>query len=100
MFDHFQHEVTLTQAAAIASMNPPAFCYYFKKRTQRSFSEFVNEVRLGHACKLLMGTDKTVSEICYESGFNTLAYFNRRFQRSHQISPTAYRMQVGSANLR
>lgn len=96
VFDHFQGDVNLAQASAIANMNPPAFCYYFKKRTRRSFSEFVNEIRIGHACKLLMETDKTVSEICYESGFNNLAYFNRRFLKSQQVPPTTYRMQVGN----
>ncbi len=94
VFDHFQQNVSLSEAAAIANMNPPAFCYYFKKRTRRSFSEFVNEIRIGHACKLLMNSDKTVAEICYESGFNNIAYFNRRFQQSQQVSPTAYRKRL------
>ena len=100
IFDNFQGDVNLTRAAAIASMNPPAFCYYFKKRTRRSFSEFVNEIRIGHACKLLMDTDKTVSEICYESGFKNLAYFNRRFHRSQRAAPTTYRMQVRNTALK
>lgn len=99
VFDHFQDDLSLTEAAAIAAMNPPAFCYYFKKRTRRSFSEFVNDIRIGHACKLLMSTDRTISEICYESGFNNLAYFNRRFQQSQQISPTAYRKQVNNTKI-
>lgn len=94
VFENFTAEVNLNKAASIIHMNPPAFCFYFKKRTCKNFSQFVNEIRIGHACKLLMETEKTVLEICFASGFNNLSNFNRRFKELHQVSPSVYRKRV------
>ncbi|QMU27681.1 AraC family transcriptional regulator [Adhaeribacter radiodurans] len=93
VFNSFTEEVTITHAASLAHLSVPAFCYYFKKRTRRSFSQFVNEIRIGNACKLLMETDRTISEICYASGFRNLSNFNRRFKELQHISPLEYRRQ-------
>ncbi|MDQ3291149.1 MAG: AraC family transcriptional regulator [Bacteroidota bacterium] len=93
VFNTFTDEVSIAHAASLAHLSVPAFCYYFKKRTRRSFSQFVNEIRIGHACKLLIETNRTVSEICYASGFRNLSNFNRRFKEIRHISPQEYRKQ-------
>ncbi len=74
-------------------MTKSAFCHYFKKRTRKNFSRFVNEMRVGHASKLLVETDNSISEICFQSGFRNLSNFNRRFKEINSLSPQEYRQQ-------
>ena len=93
VFNFFTEEVTIAHAASLAHLSVPAFCYYFKKRTRRNFSQFVNETRIGHACKLLIETNRTIAEICYASGFRNLSNFNRRFKEIQHQSPQEYRRQ-------
>ncbi|MXN89726.1 helix-turn-helix domain-containing protein [Flavobacterium sp. Sd200] len=88
---NFQNPITLNEIASIANMTVTAFCFYFKKSTKKSYIEFLNEIRIGHACKLLQNTSKTVTEICYESGFNTAANFNKQFIKYKKSSPSHFR---------
>jgi AraC-like DNA-binding protein len=89
--ENFQESITLSDVAATAGMSVPAFCSYFKKCTKKTYVDFLNEIRIGHACKLLIDTQKTVLEISYESGFNTLANFNKQFLKMKQITPSGFR---------
>jgi AraC-like DNA-binding protein len=89
--DNFQEPIALNDVAATAGMSIPAFCSYFKKCTKKTYVDFLNEVRIGHACKLLIDTQKTVLEISYESGFNTLANFNKQFLKLKQLTPSGFR---------
>ncbi|QEC65814.1 helix-turn-helix domain-containing protein [Panacibacter ginsenosidivorans] len=89
--DYFQDAVTLDNVAAHAGMSVPAFCNYFKKSTKKTYIDFLNEVRIGYACKQLIDTQKTIEAICYESGFNTLANFNKQFLKVKQVTPSRYR---------
>lgn len=89
--DNFQEPVTLADVAGTAGMSIPAFCSYFKKSTKKTYIDFLNEIRIGHACKLLIDTQKNILDICYESGFNTLANFNKQFLKMKQTTPSAYR---------
>lgn len=89
--ENFQESIALSDVAASAGMSVPAFCSYFKKCTKKTYVDFLNEVRIGHACKLLIDTQKSVLEISYESGFNTLANFNKQFLKLKQITPSALR---------
>jgi AraC-like DNA-binding protein len=89
--DNFQEPVTLAAVAGTAGMSIPAFCSYFKKSTKKTYIDFLNEIRIGHACKLLIDTQKNILDICYESGFNTLANFNKQFLKMKQSTPSAYR---------
>ena len=93
VFNSFTEEVAIDHAASLTHLSVPAFCYYFKKRTRRSFSQFVNEIRIGHACKLLIETNRTVSDICFASGYRNLSNFNRRFKEIKHASPLEYRRQ-------
>lgn len=96
VFANFTEEINLSQAAGLLHMSKPAFCGYFLRRTRRTFSDFVNEIRIGHACKLLMETDRSVADIAFASGYKNLSNFNRRFRELRQVSPLTYRQRVNT----
>lgn len=90
--ENFNREITLNDVADIANMTPNAFCRYFKQRTTKTFVNFLIDIRIGHACKLLSKkTDLSITEISYKSGFNNLANFNRKFKAIKGITPSEYR---------
>ncbi len=91
---HFSSNIRLDEIAEIAHMSPNAFCRYFKSQTQKNFSQFVNEVRVGHARKLLYNKDITVAQVCYESGFQSVTNFNKFFKRFTQQTPIEYRKEL------
>lgn len=99
ILDHFLDEIVLDEVAELAGMTKTAFCHYFKKRTRKNFSKFVNEMRIGHASRLLIETDMNVSEICYASGYKNLSNFNRRFKELNGNSPLEYRKQFQSQRI-
>lgn len=89
--EHFKEEMTLEQLAAIAGMTPTAFSRYFKLHTSKILSEYIVDIRLGHAARRLVDTTDAVSEICWTTGFNTLSNFNRLFRKRKGCSPTEFR---------
>ncbi|UEG49383.1 AraC family transcriptional regulator [Ferruginibacter lapsinanis] len=89
--ENFQEPITLSSIAAYANMSTPAFCNYFKKCAKKPYISFLNEVRIGYACTQLIDTQKSVESICYESGYATLANFNKQFQKVKRSTPSAYR---------
>lgn len=91
VMNNFQAEISLKDVAEEVCMNTTAFCRYFKKATNKNFSTYVNEVRIGYACKLLQNNEhKTILEICYGSGFSNLSNFNHKFKLLTGYTPTAY----------
>jgi AraC-like DNA-binding protein len=80
ILNHFSRPLALEEIARVAHLTPNGFCRYFKSRIKKTFSRFLLEVRIGHACKLLAETEKPVADICYESGFNNFSNFNRHFK--------------------
>ena len=91
VFQHIHEEIKLQEAAALLNMAPTSFCRFFKKKTHQTFMEYVKRVRVGIAAKLLAETDKQVTQICYESGYNSLANFNHYFKNIMGKTPSAYR---------
>ena len=87
---NFKEHISLNKIAGVANMSPTAFCRYFKNHTRKSFSVFLNEVRIGHACRLLGDTNYSISQICYESGFSNLSNFNRQFKKITGYTPSLY----------
>jgi YesN/AraC family two-component response regulator len=81
--DHFTDAITLTDIASITNMAPTAFCKYFKNKTQKTFSNFVNEVRIGYAYKSLFDGGLTIPQICYKYGFNNLTDLSNNFSLPH-----------------
>lgn len=97
--DSFRQPITLSEVAEIAGLSIPAFCSYFKKSTKKTYIDFLNEIRVGYACKLLIETDLNIINICYESGYNTLANFNKQFLKVKQETPSKYRKTFASSTL-
>ncbi len=90
IINNFKEDISLQDVASIAFMNPSAFSRFFKRINRKTFSEYLNEVRVGYACKLLIEDKYNVSEICFESGFNNISNFNRQFKKTTSYSPTEY----------
>ncbi len=88
---NFKNKISLEEVASVASMSKEGFCRYFRKSTGKTFLEFLNVIRIGYACRLLLQGDYNVIQICYESGFNNLSHFNRQFREITQESPQRYR---------
>ena len=89
---HFQGRIELESVAALLNMTPTSFSRYFRMKTSKSFSDFIAELRIRHACKLLSeDDDKTISQVSYECGFNTLSNFNRQFKWYMKMTPKTYR---------
>jgi AraC-like DNA-binding protein len=91
---HFSDKVPLEKIAAVADMAPNSFCRYFKSHTRKTFSRYLAEVRIAHACKLLAEKDLSITEICYRSGFKNLSNFNRFFRRLTQTNPFQYKKEI------
>lgn len=91
VMENFRNELDSKIAAKIIHLNHAAFCRFFKKRMDQTFSQFVNSVRITHATSLLLTEDWDVLRICYECGFKNLSYFNRQFREITMQSPKAYR---------
>lgn len=89
---NYNRNITLKDAAYHLGMNPSAFCVFLKNHTQKTFTAHLNEYRIHIACRLLTEKpDATIAEIAYQTGFNTICYFNRMFNRQTGMSPKAYR---------
>ncbi|WP_405382961.1 AraC family transcriptional regulator [Maribacter sp. LLG6340-A2] len=90
---NFKNEIKLNEIAEMVAMNKTAFCRYFKKNTHKTFVNFLNGVRINYACKLLKENNATnsVSMACFNSGFNSLSYFNRIFKKNIGCAPSEYR---------
>ncbi len=92
--ENFKEPITLDEIADVSHMTVPAFCRYFKKMTRKTFTQFVNEYRLVHASKLLAETSMSITEACYESGFNNFSHFNKKFKAYTGKSPSLYRKEI------
>ncbi|MBL7113425.1 MAG: helix-turn-helix domain-containing protein [Bacteroidales bacterium] len=87
----YQQQISLRDAASVAHMEPSAFCRFFKVRTQKTFTQFLNETRIDHACQLLLAGKLSISQIAFDSGFNNLANFYRQFGKIIGKTPNEYR---------
>ena len=89
--EFYNRDISLDKMAELASMTTQSFCRYFKKRTNKTFIQFLNEYRIGKACVLLMENELTITEIWCELGFNTSTNFNRIFKNMYRCTPMEYR---------
>jgi len=90
---NYKKNIMLEEVAGIASMSPTAFSRYFKARTNKSFSSFISELRIGYACKLLMEDKNNIAQIGLECGFNTISNFNKQFKDLMHKTPFEYRKE-------
>jgi AraC-like DNA-binding protein/quercetin dioxygenase-like cupin family protein len=95
VFDHvmknFRDDITLDGVAKLANMSTSGFCRYFKKRTKKNFTHFVNEIRIGYACRRLIESDLSAEAICYESGYNNKTHFMQQFKKIVMSTPHQFR---------
>jgi AraC-like DNA-binding protein len=83
--------LSLEKAARVACMTPPAFSRYFHRATRRKFIDYVNEIKIGKAARLLINGNQTAAAVCFDSGFNNLANFNRHFIKFKGMTPGEFR---------
>ena len=89
--NNYMQEIILEKVANRFHLSKSGFCSFFKKRTGKTFSRYLNDLRVGHACRLLIETEKPVIEIAYDSGYTNISYFNRCFFAQQNVSPRQYR---------
>jgi AraC-like DNA-binding protein len=88
---NFEKEIKLSEAAEIAGMNENAFSRYFSQRTRKTFSAFIQELRLQKAAKMLIENNMSITQVCYGCGYNNISNFNRQFLNHYQTNPMNYR---------
>jgi AraC-like DNA-binding protein len=91
---NFQKEISTNEMASLFNMEESSFCRYFKKRTKKTFIQFLNEVRLGYACKLLLENDHSINQVCIKCGFRNISNFNRQFRAFTGKTPKEYRKLI------
>ncbi len=87
---NYKNKIELKEIAAVARISPNTFCKFFKSRSRKTYTQFINEIRVGHACKLLIEDKLSVKEICFESGFYNFASFHKYFKAVTGKSPLKY----------
>ncbi|MDR1784040.1 MAG: AraC family transcriptional regulator [Dysgonamonadaceae bacterium] len=91
---NYTRDINLTEIASMAAMNPSAFCRYFKKSTGKTYIQYVTDIRIGYACKLLVLNKLNISQICSECGFDSVSNFCRIFKQSTGFTPTRYQQNI------
>ena len=94
--DNFEQHIELETIANKVNMTIPAFCRYLKKVSGKTFTKIVNEYRIVHASKPLTESEMSITEICYECGFNNFSHFNKQFQIVTGKKPSIYRKEINS----
>nr|WP_297353005.1 AraC family transcriptional regulator [uncultured Caldimonas sp.] len=92
--EHCTEQLTLPEVSARVGMTPSQFSRFFSRATGNTFTEFVNRLRINKACQLLMETDRYITNVCYDVGFNNVANFNRRFLQIKGVTPKEFRRQA------
>ena len=96
VMENFTEDIQLDHVASLVHMTTSSFCRYFKSKTQKTFVQFVNEIRIGYASELLIDESKGIAQICYQCGFNNFTSFNKNFKKFTQKTPSEYRMALAS----
>jgi AraC-like DNA-binding protein len=92
--ENFNQHISLDEIAGLVSMTVPAFCRFFKKSTGKTFTKLVNEYRVVHATKLLSESQSSITDICFECGFNNFSHFNKLFKEFTGKSASKYRNEM------
>jgi AraC-like DNA-binding protein len=91
ILQNYEKDLRVTEAAAICNMSSNAFSRFFAQRTRKTFSNYVTDLRLNKAAKLLKETELSITSVCFDCGFNNLSNFNRQFLKQYHLSPVKYR---------
>ncbi len=96
---NYKRKIPMEEVAAVAYMSPNSFCRYFKSKTSKTYSNFLIEIRIGIACRLLIENKLSIKQICYESGFNNFASFHKYFKLITSKTPANYQREYISKNI-
>lgn len=89
--NQYHRKILIEEAAMVATMSIPNFCKYFKSRTQKTYVQFLTEVRIGFACRMLIENKKSVQQIAFDCGFHNLSNFNRNFRILKKMTPNDFK---------
>lgn len=92
--ENYKKEISLDEVAQVANLTPTSFCRMFKSKTKKNFIEYLNEIRISNACKHLIESDMSVSEIAYECGYKTVSNFNKLFKKNTGNTPKEYKNKI------
>jgi AraC-like DNA-binding protein len=98
--NNFDKDISLTEAARIAGMTEVALSRFFKQRTGKTFVDTLNEIRLGHASRMLIETTQSIAEVAYHCGFNNMSNFNRIFKKKKDCTPKDFRLAYNTEGVR
>lgn len=98
LLKNFHQHISLKEVAAVCSMTTNAFCRFFKTKTQKTFVQFLTEIRIGHACTLLQNENLPIKNLCYECGFNNPVIFHRAFKKITGKTPKLFREGITYLN--
>lgn len=93
LMNHYKEDIDLNEIASLVAMNTSSFSRYFKEKSGKTFTEYILDLRIGYACKLLVENKMDISQICLECGFNTITHFNKIFKRNKGVTPSEYKRQ-------
>jgi AraC-like DNA-binding protein len=91
---NYNRNISLEEIASFAAMNTAAFCRYFKSKTGKSFKNYILDMRIGFACKLLLMEDISISQLSSKCGFETISHFNKTFKKNTGYVPSQYRKMM------
>jgi len=92
--DNYANNIDLNTISDVACMTTNSFCRFFKRTTNKSFTQFLNEVRIKNASRMLIQEKYNVSEVCYVVGYNSITNFNKQFKQIMGTSPKNYRESI------
>jgi len=87
---NFMRKIDLQEVASLTGLIPNSFCRYFKTRTGKTYNQFLLEIRIGYACKLLLDNNQSIKQVCFESGFNNFSCFHKSFKAITGYTPQNY----------
>ena len=91
---HYTRHMDLNEISCLAAMSPASFCRFFKSKTGKTLKNYILDMRIGYACKLLSLDNMNISQISTECGFDTISHFNKSFKRNTGFTPTEYRRRM------
>jgi len=92
--EHFSEEIDLETISSLVAMNPSAFSRYFKEKTETTLMQYIQELRIEHACQLILREDLDIAQIAMDCGFNSISHFNKVFKRIKNMTPSTYRKEM------
>lgn len=95
LIEHFTEPISLTQVAQRASMNEAAFCRYFKAQTGKTLTQYLIDLRIRYACELLSTGEDSVTQVCFQVGFDNVSHFIQAFRKQRNQTPYVFRKQTG-----